>query len=57
MLVGESMVKYAKNLSHTSNHSHIYGINIKKPIPNFFHFHNKAMVHFGLNLWLVTNKV
>jgi hypothetical protein len=39
------MAKYAQNISHTSNHSHIYGINMKKTIQNFFNFHNnKAMV-------------
>jgi len=33
------------NKSHISNHTLIYGINIKKSIQNFFNFHNKAMVH------------
>jgi hypothetical protein len=32
---GESMVKYAKKSSHTCSHSHIYGINMKKPIQKF----------------------
>jgi hypothetical protein len=40
----ESMVKYAKKNSQCS-HNHIYGINMEKPIQNFFNFHYEAMVH------------
>jgi hypothetical protein len=43
MLEGKSMIKYAKKLSHTNIHNHIYGIKWKT-IQNFFNFHNKAMV-------------
>jgi hypothetical protein len=32
-------------LKASCSHSHIYGINIEKPIQNFFHFYYEAMVH------------
>jgi hypothetical protein len=32
--------------SHTCNHSHIYGINMKKIVQNFFNFHYEIVVHF-----------
>ncbi len=38
------MVKYVKKVI-TNNHNHIYGINMKKCIQNFFNFHYEAMVH------------
>jgi len=44
-LEGENMLKYAKKYSHTCNHNHIYGINMKKPIQFFKNFHYEAMVH------------
>jgi len=44
-LKGDGRVKYAKKVSHTRIHNHIYGINMKKLIQNFLNFHNKVMVH------------
>jgi hypothetical protein len=44
--LGWKGLKYTKKVSYTSTHSHIYSINMKKSIQNFFNFHNKTMVLF-----------
>jgi hypothetical protein len=50
------MVKYAKKISHTNNHNHIYGINMKKPIQTSLIFIIKQLCT-PLTLWLVAHKV
>jgi len=37
--------KVFQKSNHTCSHSHIYAINMKKPIQNFFNFHYETMVH------------
>jgi hypothetical protein len=44
-LKGWKYGKICQKSNHTCNHSHIYGINMKKPIQNFFNFHYETMVH------------
>jgi hypothetical protein len=38
--------KVCQKSSQTCSHNNIDGINMKKPIQNFFNFHYEAMVHF-----------
>ncbi len=37
--------KICQKSNHTCSYSHIYGINMKKPIQNFFNFHYDTTVH------------
>jgi hypothetical protein len=45
LLQGWKHGKVCEKSGHTCNHNHIYGINMKKPIQNFFNFHYDVMVH------------